>query len=323
MIMNTHNKTSLFHSRYFERNAEQRLLSQLLEFMLWRRGKFLLPTQRDTAYRAYLDEERNNFAKGHINLPQLQFLLTTRCSLRCANCNAYMPYFGGSGAPHWDLSLEDFRQDLAALEGAVHSIRRFMFIGGEPLLHPALASMLEIAAASPIVDVIEVITNGTLVPRADVLEVAERLKDRVYFHISNYAGNPQLRKLLKHEALQAALKEHGIRWQMAPEVTWYREQPLSGCHSEEDTRQLFSSCWLKRCLQVMDGKIAVCPKASSAYALGMADVGCVGEVVDLRHEGNLREALLAFYSRDFFQVCRSCTRLDEKVLPAEQMQSGA
>lgn len=35
-----------FLSRYFEKNAEQHYLMQVLEFMLWRRGRMILPPHR-------------------------------------------------------------------------------------------------------------------------------------------------------------------------------------------------------------------------------------------------------------------------------------
>lgn len=309
-----------FLSRYFEKNAEQRSLMQVLEFMLWRRGRMILPPHRARVMQEFLQEEMEDFfSKGIFRIPQLQFLLTTRCSLRCKNCNAYMPYFGGSrGHAHHDISPEDFRRDLERLAGAVTGIRRFILIGGEPLLHPRLAEIVEIAVKSPLVSVVEIITNGTLVPDPEQLAALAQHRDRVYFHISNYAANKALAPRLKHEALLQALKEHGIQHQMAPAPVWQEERPLSGRLEDAAVAAMFDSCWIKRCVQALDGQIAICPKASSGYELGMAEEK-PGELVDLRSGEDVRAQLLAFYQKPFFDVCRGCARIDKEVLVAEQL----
>ena len=299
-----------FLSRYFEKNAEQRYLMQVLEFMLWRRGQMILPPHRARVMQKFLQEEMEDFFdKGIFRIPQLQFLLTTRCSLRCKNCNAYMPWFGESrGHAHHDISPEDFRRHLERLSTAVTGIRRFILIGGEPLLHPRLAELVQIALASPLVSVVEIITNGTLVPRPDVLEVLTRARDRVYFHISNNMANSAL----------AALKAHGIPYQMAPAPVWQEERPLAGRLDDAAVTAMFDSCWIKRCVQVLDGQLAICPKASSGYELGMAEK-TPGELVDLRSGEDVRSQLLAFYQKPFFDVCRACARIDKEVLVAEQL----
>lgn len=310
----------VFMSRYFERNAERRYASQMLEFMLWRRGKFIPPSLREKTRQQFLAEEISAFyEKGKLNLPQLQFSVTTRCTLRCKNCNAYIPFFGKS-APHVELDVEDFERDMSVLAGVVSTIRRFMLLGGEPLVHPAFHQILAVAAAHDMVGVVEVVTNGTLVPSPELLRIAEEYKHKVYFHISNYSVNSALSPRLKHDTIFAALKERNIKYQMSPALSWVKETPLSEQHCDLDqVKNMFADCWMKRTLEVKNGKIAICPKASSGYELGMANSSAVGEVVDLRGGGDIRGKLIAFYHRDFFEVCRGCVRIDEEVLPAEQM----
>lgn len=313
-----------FFSRYFERNAEMRLGLQQLEFMLWKRGHFIPPPKKKHMEKTFLLEEIENFySKRQINLPQLQFAVTTRCTLRCKNCNAYSPRFG-HGIPHVELAPEDFARDLRTLEGAVNSVRRFMLLGGEPLAHGRFAEILERAAASPLFNIVEVVTNGTLLPSEDVLRVAAAHRDKVYFHVSNYTVNPSLLPRLRHEELFACLKGRSIPYQMARDVAWTAEPPLSETQADqEQTRKNFDACWMKRTLEVKNGRIAICPKASSAYELGMARGDAPGEVVDLRGGSDVWERFAEFYSRPYFEVCRHCVRPEGDVMPAEQLPGGA
>lgn len=313
-----------FFTRYFERNAEMRLGLQQLEFMLWKRGHFILPPKKKLMEKVFLLEEIENFyTRRQINLPQLQFAVTTRCTLRCKNCNAYSPRFG-HGTPHVELAPEDFARDLHTLEGAVSSVRRFMLLGGEPLAYSRFAEILELAAASPLFSIVEVVTNGTLLPSEEVLRVAAAHRDKVYFHVSNYAVNPALLPRLRHEELFACLKERAISYQMARDLVWTAEPPLSAAPAApEQTRKNFGECWMKRTLEVKNGRIAICPKASSAYELGMIPADAPGEVVDLRGGSDVWEQLADFYSRPYFEVCRHCVRPEGDVMPAEQLPGGA
>lgn len=312
-----------FFTRYFERNAEMRLGVQRLEFMLWKRGDFILPQKKKLMEKNYLLEEIENFySRRQINLPQLQFAVTTRCTLRCQNCNAYSPRFG-HGTPHVELAPEDFARDLRTLEGAVSSVRRFMLLGGEPLAYRRLAEILELAAASPLFSVVEVVTNGTLLPSEEVLRVAAAHRHKIYFHISNYTVNPALLPHLRHKELFGCLKEHDIPYQMARGATWTAEPPLSATPADlEQTRNNFDKCWMKRTLEVKNGCIAICPKASSAYELGMVSAPSPGEVVDLRGCSDVWGELATFYAKPFFEVCRHCVRPEGDVMPAEQLPGG-
>ena len=71
-------------------------------------------------------------------------------------------------------------------------------------------------------------------------------------------------------------------------------------------------------MQVFDGKLAICPKASAMAAMGHCSPEKCG-IIDLRHEQSLRDALIHFYEQDFFEVCRMCKGYGEEVLPGEQV----
>lgn len=318
-MASTQSTSDFLASRYFERNSEQKYFMNILNFMLWKKGKFILPNKKYDIIEQYKNEEIENFfSKGIINIPQLQFLVTTRCTLRCKNCNAYIPNFGKNGIKHIEISPEYFQKDMDALAQAVTHIRRFILIGGEPLLHPKLSHLIRTALSYNMISTIEIITNGTLVPRDDVLDVCENNNERVYFHISNYSANISLEKHLRHEKIFSALKCRNIKYQMSDVQIWKKEIPFQGCNDIESTQKLFGACWLKRCVQILDGKIAVCPKASAGYALAMIDGSQPGEQIDVRSCADLRQELISFYAREYFEACRSCARIDENVPVAEQ-----
>jgi organic radical activating enzyme len=322
MLIEKYRIAPAFLSRYFERNVERRFAEQLLEFMLWRRGKFIPPHQKDHVNQQFFIEEIENFyEKGQLNLPQIQFSITTRCNLRCRYCNAFMPKFSDT-AEHVELTPVEFERDLLVLTGAINAVRRFMLLGGEPLLHAGFSKILDVAAVNPKINIIEIVTNGTIVPNTELLTVAKKHNHKVYFHISNYSKNDDLNPVLKHDAIITMLKKHDIKYQISSDVVWAMESALTDRHYDDArVKVMFADCWMKRTLEIKKGKIAVCPKASSGYELAMVNDTYPGEIVNLREDGSdIRKRIIDFYHRDFFEACRCCVRLDETVAPAEQIK---
>jgi hypothetical protein len=83
-------------------NAENVYHNKLLDFIFWKRGKFFLPKNREKDYEEFTKEEiENYYIKNEINIPQLELMATTKCTLKCKYCIALVPQFdmlcGGGG----------------------------------------------------------------------------------------------------------------------------------------------------------------------------------------------------------------------------------
>jgi organic radical activating enzyme len=312
-----------FFKRYFMQNAENRFAVSQLEFMLWRRGRFIKPQEKAGELDRFTVEEIENFyQKNEINIPQLQFVVTTRCSLKCRDCNALIPEFGRKGNNHIDLTIDGFKRECDVLAGAVKNIRRFMLLGGEPLLNKCLPDIVEICAGYNNINVIEIITNGTILPSPRLLEIIKNHREKVYFHISNYSKNEDLKNVLKYDALLQILKENGIKHQMSMNLVWNREESLRlKTYTDSELKAMFEDCWLKRCVQVLNGRLSLCPRLSSGRALNSVNDDC-NEHIDLTglDAETLRKKLINFYKKDVFESCRWCVRIDEQIDPAIQQK---
>ncbi len=56
-----YNIEETFYKRYFEQNAASRLTSAMNNFLLFKKGKFILPTKKDEHLKLFLKEEIENF----------------------------------------------------------------------------------------------------------------------------------------------------------------------------------------------------------------------------------------------------------------------
>ena len=80
--------------------------------------------------------------------------ITNVCNLRCAFCP-------GTNRPQRFMTPEEFRQLAARLRP--YGTYLMLHVMGEPLLHPQLAELLDIAGALGFR--VCLVTNGTLLPR--------------------------------------------------------------------------------------------------------------------------------------------------------------
>ncbi|MDR2743634.1 MAG: radical SAM protein [Desulfovibrio sp.] len=318
---------SFFH-RYFVRNAENRFVNNLKKFMLWREGRFPNPREKLRHVRKFLADELEDFyEKGRFVLPQIGFSLTTRCTLRCRDCIALSPLFEnrvpGRTFRHSDLTAGEFRRELTAIADGVDGVKRLFLHGGEPLLNEELPDIIEWSAGCEKVELVELITNGTVVPPERLLEAIARHRDKIYLAINNYSQNPKLRSRLRYEEIIALLKERGIKHPLYSELYWYKQRPLEDQgYAPEQARRMFAGCWCKHSLQILDGILAICPRASIGQLLGLLDTP-PGDSINLRKKDNsgLRRELLAFYRKDVYAACACCAPQVDVIEPAIQAEN--
>ena len=184
-LLEKYNVSKTFFNRYFELNAINRLGNEMYRFMNFKEGKFINPLKKQEYIEKYVEEELENFyEKNEINIPQIEFCLTTQCSLKCRDCCALMPYFNKKG--HIKMSVDEFKTTLNQILDSVNSIRKMIILGGEPLLRKELPEMLEYAAQKDKVIQIAIVSNGTIMPNDDLINVLKK-HNKINFYMSNYS----------------------------------------------------------------------------------------------------------------------------------------
>jgi organic radical activating enzyme len=298
---------------------------EMQDFMLWRRGKFIRPQDRDQHYSEILLHTIDDYyQRDKFIAPQIQFAVTTRCTLRCRDCNALIPHFHDT--KHFAYDFITFKNDFEILLEAFDGIQRFCLLGGEPLLNPDLPAMLMLCATTDKVKNVEIVTNGTLLPSAELLAAMAECSDKVWFHLSNYSANQNLQNILKYKQIIAILKDRGLKYQLSSNLLWSKDSAwVDQKYSHSVLKDVFALCWFKGCVQILNGKLSTCPRISSGYELGLAK-SAQHDFIDLRkcHLGErsdvLRQELIDFYHKDYFEACRYCSHGEERIMPAIQMK---
>lgn len=182
------------------------------------------------------DQYFNSLLDGRVTknkyLPDLMFLTTTRCTLRCKECTSYIPYVS---------KAEDFDENIIVrtmdkLLTAYTAVGNVSLYGGEPLLYKPLARLIKAFDSRPQIELITVITNGTLLPDEELLQAMRSPKVRI--RISDYGALSKrldsLTSLLSDNSVKYELTRFG-RWNLAPTVDILNE-------SDEELREKVRNC---------------------------------------------------------------------------------
>lgn len=94
--------------------------------------------------------------------------ITTMCTLACKLCIAKIPYYKS----HEHVEFKYIKKDIEKLFEVYDYIEKLDISGGEPLLYPNLSEVLnEALKYKNKIGKIRLITNGTILPSGDVIDV--------------------------------------------------------------------------------------------------------------------------------------------------------
>ena len=212
--------------------------------------------------------------RAHI-LPNVEMDVTSRCTLNCKECSHLIPYHRKSGN-YRDYDIGELVENVDLLLPLIDECLRFRVIGGEPLMHKRLDVLLHKLVGETKIRHIQIATNGTIVPREELLGAMRHPKISVF--VTDYgAYAPQ-----KDEVVRA-LQEGGVHVRLSEPMPKWRS--IGGFehrgYTEAQMARLFQACNLLDCKSLHGGKLYLCPRAFHSSALGVTPRND-REYIDLR-----------------------------------------
>lgn len=240
-----------------------------------------------------------------LEIPQIEFVLTTRCTLHCAHCANYIPLF--SESTHQSYTYDEFVTDFDVLESSVDKINSVILLGGEPLLVKDLEKILEYLAARKKVRDVYVITNGTIIPSPNLFNILGKYSN-IHLWMSNYTANKEIERISKHAEILELCKSKQLSIIFDENLMWNTvSMPKIHHRSKPELLNYYQRC-LHPCISVIAGTIHPCPRAASFYAMKSCDF-TQRDYVNLRSglgTAQVRKNIYDFFSRNVFQSCDLC-----------------
>ena len=257
-----------------------------------------------------------NIPTGALHLERLNIVMTERCTLNCRYCSSLMPLYKNPEDCNTSLLLKSIDRLLTCVDFIYH----MEVLGGEPLLHKDLPSVITKLAQYDSILQIDIITNGTILPRHGLLDCLKH--DNICVVVNDYG-----RLSKKKDALCDALDKAGVKNRQNRNWAW---ADLGGFEprnrNEVGLTRLFQECNFSTCTELLHGELYRCPRSSHGTNTGMISRYAEDYVEvcdDSTSAEDLKERIRhLFEDKQFIRACDHCdgnTRGSLILEPAEQI----
>ncbi|SFC94489.1 radical SAM protein [Butyrivibrio sp. YAB3001] len=177
-------------------------------------GKGLVENIDFVMYQQFITEWFYKYQKK-IYLLKTDISLTTRCTLNCKNCMQFLPYWDEVG----ENSLESIDENLECYFDCVDYLFDLDIVGGEPFLYSKLYDFVELIGRNyrDKIGYVGFITNGTIVPKDEVLELMSKYNFQV--SITDYSQNITYKHRIPE--LIKKLEQYGITYMRNINIDWF------------------------------------------------------------------------------------------------------
>lgn len=238
-----------------------------------------------------------------INISHMDLLVTEKCTLRCRDCSALIPYY----VKPQNYVCEEIICKFNHMLQYINHISELRILGGEPFINDCIYKLFEEYRKNKKISNLVVYTNGTVIPDKKVLTSMN--ENNVIVHISDYDINTN-----KISQLTKVLNNYGIKCRVRKFDTW-QDMGAVSCrnHSENILRSLYEECYQKNCYTFLKGKLYNCPRQAHLVNLGIIEndynsVDFNDEYCNV--EEKRKELLKMIYEWEYITACNYCSGMN-------------
>jgi cyclic pyranopterin phosphate synthase len=248
---------------------------------------------------------------GRVQTRSLEAHIVDHCNLTCAECCSLSPLL-----PRWTVTPAAFARDLSYAVRLLQP-RVFKLVGGEPLLHPEVVELAQLARQMQVAPIISLTTNGFLLPR---------MRDAFWQSLDALTISRYPEPQLSDEAIatiEAQARRFGVQLNWKQQDAFVVMDRPARCDDEAETTAIYDACWLReRCHLMRAGRFYTCTRpphlqtlqASRAGGDGPVDFGGDGIVLGEGDAG--LAALVAYLGRARpLEACAHCFGGNARLVP--------
>lgn len=272
-------------------------------------------------------EEWNLRWRNKCVLSKIDTVITSRCTLKCKNCNMFIGY-----APiQCDIDMDRLKNNFDIFFESVDYVYEYTLLGGEPFLHKNIIEIVSYLGNKygKRIGRINLISNGTIVPDKNMLDILNKF--HVTIHISDYTCSIDYLKIL--EEVQKQFVARGIEYYVIPNNTWKDViYPKEGYQTKNPRNHMLLCGHSTH--SVADGKLYWCDPAFAAeYFMGFEskEDDFLDMVANKKNHSKYEAALnIIKYllgdvnERGYMSICEKCAGVgndnNKVVIAGEQMK---
>jgi len=251
---------------------------------------------------------------GRLEIPRVEMPVTTRCTFLCKDCGNLIPFYQKRN----DYDLEELMRDVADFLANVGRVDRFIIMGGETFLYRDLKKLIVYLIGRKKIHLVHLITNGSVMPEKDILEVLRHRKCLVT--VSAFPPEISSRKPL----VISTLKENHINYLLEDKLWTDR----GGWDPEVDNSvdalgRRFATCSIKACHNIARGEYHLCPRSFHGEVLGQFVPSASDKIKfrGMRNPQKFKEEMRRLLEKDYIQACTKCKGTQGGVImPGIQMR---
>lgn len=218
-------------------------------------------------------------------LNNLDVFITERCTLKCKNCCALIPYYDNPQ----NYSEEEIFEGLDNLLFMNCFVDSLSIMGGEPFLNQKLmCDILKKYKGNQQIATFQIITNGTILPSNDTINVLREIKN-VYIIFSNYGNlstklGQTVKALIDNDIVVFIEKEKDI---LAEKNTLWLDygNVRKYNHSDEFLKLMYKECYDGRyCYSLLKNKLFICNRIAHGINMGIIPENGYRNSFDLKTE---------------------------------------
>lgn len=247
----------------------------------------------------------NEVNKNALVLPTLEVFITERCTLRCRDCSHLIKLYSCPKDYDINVTIECLQNCLEAVD----YIKEVIILGGEPLLHKELSRLLEWCSQTKKIGDVTIISNGTVIPNIELLEVIKKTKSRL--RLSDYGKWSN-----KINEVKKLCKEWGITCFVLREL-WTDMGPI-GKHEYgmEEMKSIFTDCPFAFDFLLLNGKLCRCAHVAHLNNLSVIDSSDHDSIDFTKFPENIaqkRDELWRYMNIDYLEGCRYCNGIKNSI----------
>ena len=233
--------------------------------------------------------------------------VTEHCNLNCRCCGSMAPI-----AEKEFIDMDEYKRDMDRLSeisgGVVHHIN---ILGGEPLLHPEIKSILKYARQKFPIGDIRLVTNGILLLSMDDEFWELMNKYKIHLAPTKYPIN------VDYDAIQKKAEDYGVFYSLfgEPRKNGWNHTVLDMNGQRNENHSFMHCANANDCGVLSHGKIYPCPRIPKIKHFNKTFHKnlCITEndYIDIYKKGITLEDIMQFYSHSV-PFCRYCNPFQTK-----------